>query len=132
MSAEAKDLLSPALTAIVVGIGTVITQKINQRRGTAGDAGRKTELSELKMAIRDNHLEMRSEVHELRETLSIRLDQVECVAEDAQRDATKALTAAIGIDGQNGIRGDHRKLEVRVGLLEEDRRVGPAERRIGK
>lgn len=129
MAAEAKDLITPALTAIVVGVGTLITQKLNRRHGVTKDASRVSEFGEIRSAIKESHAEIKLEVHELRQTVMIRIDEVEACALDAQREATKALHAAIGVDGKNGTRGDQQKLEARVVELERDRRVGPYDRR---
>src|SRR4051812_12422444 len=98
LAAEHSDVLSQLLTG-VVGLVVAATASINHREGKTRGSGRRTDLSEIKEAIKENHTEMRGEVRELRETLSMRMDVIEAKAEDAQQDATKALHAAVGVDG---------------------------------
>lgn len=130
------ELLTPALTAIVVGVGTVITQALNARRGKKRDTAGTSTLERIEKKIDDNHLEVRKTC----EILSMRLDDVEQVAEDA-------LSQAVGPgpDRKNGLKSRVAHLEAwqeseaireraRLAQLERDRemdlRLGP-DRRMG-
>lgn len=131
--AHAADPLTRALAALAT-IAVAGAQIWNHRKGKSRDTGRKSELERLQESITtklDRHQDRTEQkIDHLRETLTIRIDEVECRAEDAQRDATKALHASIGVDGDNGNRGQLRDLKQRFDEMEDrERRFGPADRR---
>lgn len=98
----AEKMLTPIVTGAVVGLGTVISQWLNHRRGKKKDAAGSNVLSRIEKKIDDNHVENR----ETCRLLALRIDGVEGVADDA-------LSQCIGPapDRKNGLKSRMDDLE---------------------
>lgn len=131
-----------ALITAIGGIAVPVivareSQQRNEERGNVKDEERRTELQdlarELKSAIRDSHTELREDMRDLRKTVDIGLATIEADVENAQRDATAALHASVGINGANGNRGEIKRVEGELKELKKEvarlaeRRLGPAD-----
>lgn len=129
-----KDMLTPVVTGLVVGLGTVVTQVINHRRGKKKDASGSSVLTRIETKIDNNHAEMRQTCQNLGVQIA-----------EARSLATDALHFCVGPDGENGLRSQVNALEKwqesesirerdrlqRIADGLEERRDGPTDRRLG-
>lgn len=117
--------------ASVIGLGA-----FNFYKGRTRESAREGELGALKRSIEksldrvverleakmDHHQERTEErieqihgrISSLREHTDRRVDEVDACIEAAQREATEALHASVGVNGQNGNRGDIRRIELEL------------------
>src|SRR4051812_16298158 len=111
---SAAPFYSVALISALSPIAIAVTTVLNRRHGAKKDADRKSGLETLQESITEklerHQSRTEQKIDRLRETLTLRIDEVEASAENAQRDATKALHASIGVDGENGNRGELQKV----------------------
>lgn len=85
--------IAGALVVMITGLAPVV----NHVKGKRRDQGRRGEFTELSKAIKENHVEIRTEIRDVRETLTMRIDEIAASAENAQRDVATAF-AKIGLD----------------------------------
>lgn len=97
---------SVIIVGAIVGVGTLIPQLLERRK----KQDRSNVLTRIEGKIDANHAEVQEELHRV----TVYVDAVSKVATDA-------LHAAVGINGENGNRGEIRRVEERLNKIIEKR-----------